>query len=93
MRSLNLDRWHLSLVQLMNKIGNKKLNNILEFHCSEVAKPLPDSERKFRDSFIQCKYMSKDFMNQPSVDSSLGIYVHVKIFVTPGHSSFSNFQF
>ncbi len=69
MRSLNLDEWHLSLVQLMDKIGNERLNHVLEACCQEGIKPAPDSERTPREEFIQCKYVSKDFMNKPLVSS------------------------
>ncbi len=71
-RSLHFDQWHLSLVQLMYKIGNKRLNNILEVCCLEGTKPAPDSKRTSREAFIQCKYVSKDFMRQP-LDPSPGM--------------------
>ncbi len=61
----------------MDKIGNKKLNNILEVFCPDRTKPSPDSERKYRDAFIQSKYVFKRFMSQSSVDSSPGIYIKI----------------
>ncbi len=57
----------------MYKIGNKQLNKILEACCLEGTKPAPDSKRALREAFIQCKYVSKDFMHRPMDSSSSGI--------------------
>eukprot|EP01134_Creolimax_fragrantissima_P006430 CFRG6430T1 len=67
-RSMTLDRWDNSLIQMMKEIGNSKFNEIYLGDVTDVDKLMRDmaSDRTMRERFIRFKYIDKAFMT-PSV--------------------------
>lgn len=59
-RSLALDKWTCNTLQLMERIGNVKLNSIWD--VSSTTKPSPDATRTQREAYINAKYVQKQYL-------------------------------
>jgi hypothetical protein len=68
-RSLNLDRWTMPLLQLMERVGNRRLNDIWEAACQPEERISPDADYASREAFIRRKYVQREFLS-PSLDAS-----------------------
>eukprot|EP00127_Corallochytrium_limacisporum_P006512 Clim_evm43s229 gene=Clim_evmTU43s229 len=70
-RSLRLDQWEPELVDMLCRLGNASLNELLDPGCNgfpDVDRPVPTSPRTERERYIKAKYI-----NQLGVpDSDLG---------------------
>ncbi|CAM9785225.1 unnamed protein product [Chrysoparadoxa australica] len=68
-RSLTLDKWPATVLQLMERIGNHKSNALWEATLAQQdngpipLKPKPDSKQEIRSSFIRAKYCVKSFLS------------------------------
>ena len=77
-RSLDLDSWSASHVELMKAIGNRLANSVWEealqggsnnLNTSTSSlqfwhKPGPESSREEKENFIKSKYLSKNFVGE-----------------------------
>ncbi|XP_041440370.1 arf-GAP with GTPase, ANK repeat and PH domain-containing protein 2 isoform X2 [Xenopus laevis] len=61
-RSLDLDDWPLELTLVLTSIGNEMANSIWEMTTHGRTKPLPDSSREERESWIRAKYEQRLFL-------------------------------
>ena len=75
-RSLDLDSWSASHLELMKAIGNRLANSVWEealqssnLNTSSSSlqfwnKPGPESSREDKENFIKSKYLAKNFMGE-----------------------------
>lgn len=62
-RSLTLDRWSISLLQLMEAVGNRNFNAVWEGDMTGAPpRPEPNSDRTMRELFIRRKYCQRAFV-------------------------------
>lgn len=61
-RSLTLDAWEPEALRLMLALGNARVNSILEHTTGSSSKPEPHTPRIERESWIQNKYVGKQFI-------------------------------
>ena len=74
-RSLTLDDWEPTWIQILTRLGNFNVNTVLEAEVSENAtRPVHDSSREVREKWIREKYISKSFVNRCSEDASELLY-------------------
>uniref|UniRef100_A0A0K0G0K0 Centaurin-gamma-1A (inferred by orthology to a D. melanogaster protein) n=1 Tax=Strongyloides venezuelensis TaxID=75913 RepID=A0A0K0G0K0_STRVS len=71
-RSLELDDWPIEYLAVMRAIGNTFSNKIWEHNAPKDKKPLPDSTRDIKETWIRNKYEQKRFLPAIPVDRTLG---------------------
>jgi len=68
-RSVDLDKWLMEWVEVMQNGGNNKLNAELERYIPKTSKkPRPNSSMAIRSDFIMAKYKDKHFSGEPPED-------------------------
>lgn len=67
-KSLQLDKWEPEALLLMRRLGNLKVNQILEENLI-IPKLNPTSERQERETFIKAKYQQKQFVGKVTVNT------------------------
>ena len=63
-RSLRLDTWPDTHVQIMKHVGNSLANRLWEHHLDISKKPGPNSSRADKEQFIQTKYVYKCWLKR-----------------------------
>ncbi|CAD5215378.1 unnamed protein product [Bursaphelenchus okinawaensis] len=61
-RSLDLDQWPCDYLSIMEKVGNKKANEIWERNLNSNSKITPNCDPSEREVFIEKKYVKKSYL-------------------------------
>ena len=65
-RSLRLDTWTETHLQIMKHVGNSLANRLWEHHLDLSKKPIPSSSRAEKEQFIMSKYVYKCWLKRRS---------------------------
>jgi excinuclease UvrABC ATPase subunit len=70
-RSLRLDNLEPELIELIDTMGQDKINKILEEYIKTYDKPKPNSMFSEKESFIINKYKNRKYLKKPGKESQI----------------------
>jgi Arf-GAP/coiled-coil/ANK repeat/PH domain-containing protein len=73
-RSLAMDEWPASRLELMKQVGNTLFNRVYEGVLSEenrALRPVPSSDRATRDAYIRAKYVDKKYFKSDATPAEM----------------------
>ena len=65
-RSLSLDTWSVTQLEVMRNVGNSLANRVWEHHLDTRAKPGPLASRGEKERFIRSKYVYRSWLRRAS---------------------------
>ena len=69
-RSLRLDTWTETQLEVMRHVGNSVANRVWEHHLDADKKPRPESSRAEKEQFILSKYVYKCWLRRNAANNS-----------------------